>query len=213
MDVLSSLVDTSSGGLLPILVRPVREQLEHDRVIRSLQAKWRKRFDVATNVGEERNSAVRVGSNLFYPDLVFTAPTGRAVQGVVEVETMESVNHLEALAQWAHFGRTRAPFYLYVPTGAVEAARRLCVDLQVAVSEIWSYHAVADQLRFNLVHRLGRTAAEPAARRTPSGRSSARTAGATTPRRKAAARSAAKRTKRPAARRPVRKTARPQRRK
>ena len=72
---------------------------------------------------------------------------------MVEVETGESVNHLEALAQWAHFGRLRAAFHLYVPAGMVDVARRLCEDNQIHVGEIWSYHIVGDQVRFTLVHR------------------------------------------------------------
>jgi hypothetical protein len=72
---------------------------------------------------------------------------------VVEVETGESVNHLEALAQWAHFGRLRTAFHLYVPAGMVDVARRLCEDNQIHVGEIWSYHIVGDQPRFTLVHR------------------------------------------------------------
>ena len=71
----------------------------------------------------------------------------------MEVETGESVNHLEALAQWAHFGKLRAAFHLYVPAGMVDVARRLCEDNQIHVGEIWSYHIVGDQPRFTLVHR------------------------------------------------------------
>jgi hypothetical protein len=89
-----------------------------------------------------------------YPDLVLTSPDrGHKLQVVVEVETGESVNHLEALAQWAHFSRTRAAFHLYVPAGMVDVARRLCEDNKIYVSEIWSYHIVGDQPRFTLVHR------------------------------------------------------------
>jgi hypothetical protein len=80
--------------------------------------------------------------------------------GTVEVETAESVNHLEAMAQWAHLGRARAPFHLYVPAGSVDIARRLAAENHVNVAEIWSYHTIGDQTRFTLVHRLA--AAEPA---------------------------------------------------
>src|SRR5262249_13685470 len=78
---------------------------------------------------------------------------GRRLQGVIEVETGESVNHLEALAQWTHLAKLRAEFHLYVPAGMVEVARRLCEDNQILVNEIWSYHSVGDQVRFTLVHR------------------------------------------------------------
>ncbi len=38
------LVCFQGGRVTPILVRPVREQLEHDRVIRLLQARWRRKY-------------------------------------------------------------------------------------------------------------------------------------------------------------------------
>jgi hypothetical protein len=138
----------------PILVRPVREQLEHDRVIRLLQSKLKRRGDVAINVGESQTSPVKIGPVQIFPDLVVTSQdrTHKLV-GTVEVETAESVNHLEAMAQWAHLGRARAPFHLYVPAGSVDIARRLANENQVNVAEIWSYHTIGDQTRFTLVHR------------------------------------------------------------
>jgi hypothetical protein len=140
--------------LSPILVRPVREQLEHDRLIRLLQTKFRRKYDAGMNPGAEQNVPVGAGPSPLFPDLVLqSADRSRKLQVVVEVETGESVNHLEALAQWAHFGRLRAAFHLYVPAGMVDVARRLCEDNQIHVGEIWSYHIVGDQPRFTLVHR------------------------------------------------------------
>ena len=136
----------------PILVRPVREQLEHDRVIRLLQAKLKRKHDVAINLADEQAAAVKIGQNQMYPDLVLSSQDkGHRLEGLIEVETGESVNHLEAMAQWAHFGRARAPFHLYVPASAVDIARRLCTENDVSVAEIWSYHSLGDQTRFTLV--------------------------------------------------------------
>lgn len=158
----------------PILVRPVREQLEHDRVIRQLQARWKRRYTVAVNVGPEQAASVGTGAVMLYPDLVLTSlQGGRKIQGIVEVETGESVNNMEALAQWAPMARFRAPFYLYVPSGSVEPARRLCQDNQIEVTEIWGYHTLGDQTRFAMVHRGARpsaAAAEPRARRSAQAR-------------------------------------------
>ena len=138
----------------PILVRPVREQLEHDRVIRLLQVRLKRRHDVTANIGGEQTVPVKIGQMVIFPDLVLTAADrGRKLMGTVEVETSESVNHLEARAQWAHLGRAKAPFHLYVPAGSVEMARRLAAENDVNVSEIWSYHTIGDQTRFTLVHR------------------------------------------------------------
>src|SRR5690606_30776499 len=68
--VLVRQVPASEVLLSPILVRPVREQLEHDRVIRLLQAKYKRKFDVAINPGNEQITPVSVGSSPWYPDLV-----------------------------------------------------------------------------------------------------------------------------------------------
>jgi hypothetical protein len=151
----------------PILVRPVREQLEHDRIIRLLQTKSRRRFEAGMNPGAEHNVAVGTGPSAVYPDLVLVSTErGRKLQAVVEVETGESVNHLEALAQWANFGRLRAAFHLYVPSSMVDVARRLCEDNHIHVNEIWSYHTVGDEVRFTLVHRSRES--QPARPRTAS---------------------------------------------
>ena len=142
----------------PILVRPVREQLEHDRIIRLLQLKAKRRYEAGINPGAEQNVPVGSGPSAVYPDLVLQSQDrGRRLQAVVEVETGESVNHLEALAEWAHFGKLRAAFHLYVPAGMVDVARRLCEDNQVRAREIWSYHTVGEQVRFTLVHRSRET--------------------------------------------------------
>jgi hypothetical protein len=153
----------------PILVRPVREQLEHDRVIRLLQVKLKRKVDVTANIGDDQSTPVKIGQLQIFPDLLLTSTDrGRRLMGTVEVETSESVNHLEARAQWAHLGRARAPFHLYVPAGSVDIARRLAIENQVNVSEIWSYHTIGDQTRFTLAHRAPdarKAAAEPRAER------------------------------------------------
>jgi hypothetical protein len=163
----------------PILVRPVREQLEHDRVIRLLQVRLKRRHDVVTNIGENQTVPVKIGQVQIFPDLVLTSTDrGHKLMGTVEVETAESVNHLEAMAQWAHLGRARAPFHLYVPAGSVDIARRLAAENQVNVAEIWSYHTIGDQTRFTMVHR----APTPEPRRPPAEKAPRATAASKTAR-------------------------------
>lgn len=166
-------VHPRGGRMSAILVRPVREQFEHDRVIRSLQSRLRRRYAVVSNLGGQMDASVKVGSRVIYPDLMLTSTQGRRrFHGVVEVETTESVNHLEAMAQWAHLGKVRGAFYLYVPAGAAEMARRLCAGNHVAVTEIWSYHAVGDQMRFTMAHRAS-PPPRPPRRSTPARKRSA----------------------------------------
>jgi len=190
----------------PILVRPVREQLEHDRIIRLLQAKYKRKFEVAINPGNEQSTPVG-GPPPWYPDLVLQSERGKRLLGVVEVETAESVNHLEAMSQWAAFSRLRAPFHLYVPVSMMDVARRLCQDLQIQVAEFWAYSLLGDQFRFTLVQRAAQpevkarptAAARPAAtpaRTAANGQTRSRARTAAPARRKAAVKKPA----RPAAR-------------
>jgi len=126
-------------------------------VIRLLQAKYKKKFDVAINPGTSQTTPVVIGTSPWYPDLVLlSADRGRKPLGTVEVETAESVNHLEAMSQWAAFARLRAPLHLYVPAASIDTAKRLCVDLQIPVAEIWAFSSLGDQMRFALVHRSAR---------------------------------------------------------
>ena len=149
----------------PILLRPIREQFEHSRLIRLLQTRLRRRYLVRVNLGDEREATgVRSGAGLVHPDLVLTNTTGaKRLHGVVEVETAESVNHLEAMSEWVHLGKVRGAFYLYVPAGATDVARRLCEHYKIAVTEIWSYHAVGDQMRFTMTFRSARAASRAVA--------------------------------------------------
>src|SRR4051794_187251 len=106
------------------------------------------------NPGAEQNTPVGTGASALYPDLVLhSSERGRRLEVIVEVETGESVNHLEALAEWAHYSKIRAAFHLYVPAGMVDVARRLCQDNHIPVTEVWSYHSVGDDVRFALIHR------------------------------------------------------------
>jgi hypothetical protein len=154
--------------LSPILVRPVREQLEHDRVIRVLQAKYKRKYEVAINPGNEQTMPVGSGPSAWYPDLVLqTSDRGHKLAGVVEVETAESVNNLEAMSQWAAFARLRVPFHLYLPTSSIDSARRFCADFGIPIAELWAYQLVGDQLRFTLVQRVAQADGKGAPVATP----------------------------------------------
>lgn len=138
----------------PILVRPFREQVNHDRVIRQLQSRFRRKYSVAVNVGSLQETTIRVAGVNVNPDLVLTNTEGvRRLHAVVEVETSESVNDLEAMAQWARFAKARGAFCLYVPAGMSDIAQRICQAKHINVSEIWTYFFVGENFRFSMVYR------------------------------------------------------------
>jgi pyruvate/2-oxoglutarate dehydrogenase complex dihydrolipoamide acyltransferase (E2) component len=118
------------------------------------------------------------------------------------------------MAQWARFGRLPVEFILYIPSGVVGVARRLCADHGIGVTEIWTYHTIGDQVRFAQVHRAplaeklaaARAAAAEARRASAKDaepRKTPATKAKTTPKpaAKAAAKRAAAKPARPAARR------------
>lgn len=137
----------------PILTRPVREQLEHDRVIRQLEARYKRKYDVVINPGNEQNQSVTVGELVVFPDLLLYAGGTRRLLGTVEVETGESVNSIEARAEWGTFSRLKVPLHLYVPPVCVDAVRRICDEYKILVSELYTYTTTFDQIRFTMVHR------------------------------------------------------------
>ena len=147
----------------PIFVRPVREQLEHDRLIRFLQVRYKKKFEAAISLGDERVTPVKIGVGTFFPDLVLTA--GKKLAGVVEVETGESVNNLEAMAQWVPFSKARVPFHLYVPVSGYDAARRLCEANGAKPAEIWTYRPSTEGFDLVRIYQDA-SAAAAAARQT-----------------------------------------------
>ena len=114
-------------------MRPIREQLEHDRVIRLLQAKYKRKFNVGMNVGSDQVVPVGKGTSAVFPDLVLQASDqGEKLLSVIEVETSESINNLEAMSQWIRFSRLRVPFLLYVPQ-VVSMQFDACVQIIVSV--------------------------------------------------------------------------------
>jgi len=153
----------------PILTRPVREQLEHDRVIRQLQAKYKRKTDVIINPGNEQNQSVTVGELVVFPDVLVFAEGTKRLLTTVEVETGESVNPIEARAEWGVYSKLKVPLHLYVPTACVEAAKRISDEYQIVVSELWSYTTSFDQVRFTLVSRSpdAPTVKVPAAKPAP----------------------------------------------
>jgi hypothetical protein len=185
----------------PILIRPSREQDEHDRLIRFLREKYSRKFEVAINPRDEQQASVKILTNTHFPDLVLSA--GKKLAGLVEVESGESVNNLEAMAQWVPFSKARVPFFLYVPVHAYDAARRLSEANHVRISEIWTYRPTNEG--FDLVRAFNDTSAASASK--AAGARTARPGAAATPAKPAARRVERERPSR--SKRAVAKTAKP----
>ena len=164
----------------------------------------------ASTPGAEQNSPVGSGVSAVYPDVVLVSQDrGRKVMAVIEVETVESVNNLEALAEWIPFGRLKSPFHLYVPAAMVDVAKRLCSDSQIPVAEIHTYHWIGDEMRFLPVYKAPSDGRRERASRVQQAGAEVRRSAKAAGKPKAKAKSAAKK---PAAK-PARKTGQSRKRK
>lgn len=112
-------------------------------------------------MGDDKKASFKSGLQTHYPDLVLTAPTApKKMLAIIEVESGESVNRMEAMAEWGHFGKAKAPFQLYVPAATVDVARRIIEDHQVSVTELWSFVSVGDDIHFHLVRHASKSFAD-----------------------------------------------------
>lgn len=183
----------------PILTRPVREQLEHDRVIRQLQAKYKRKTDVIINPGNEQNQSVTVGDLVVFPDVLVFAEGSRRLLITVEVETGESVNPIEARAEWGVYSKLKVPLHLYVPPMSVDAVKRIAAEYDILISELWTYTTSFDQVRFTMVQRAPNAPTVKIPEGKPETKAAPKPAAKAKPAAKPAARPAAKPAAKPAA--------------
>jgi hypothetical protein len=140
------------------------------------------------NVGDEQVVPVKIGPGTYYPDLILM--DGKRLAGLVEVESAESVNKLEAMAEWVTFSRAKAPLHLYVPVQAYDAARRLWEANQARPAEVWTYRTLVDG--FDLIKMYsapgtaGRTRVEKVSTLPPPPKAAAAPAASSAPARPAA---------------------------
>ena len=127
--------------MTPILVRPVREQLEHDRVIRLLQQRWRRKYAVGINQGSETAASVAAGRDR---SCTRTSSWRRSASPTSPRSSSRSrpASRSTTSRRWPSgcgWAQLKAEFHLYVPTGSVDPARRLCSEHNIPVAEIWTY--------------------------------------------------------------------------
>lgn len=100
----------------------------HDRVIEKIQKVLNQQnYDIYTNPGQEKN--VSIGDN--YPDIIMTEKNKDIVKFILEVETEESINIIEA-NQWKKYSdEINATFYIVVPEHDLSKAQRLCQQVGI----------------------------------------------------------------------------------
>jgi hypothetical protein len=102
----------------------------HDNVIkRAAEQLDKTNHDVLTNPNNEKN--VWIGNN--YPDIVLVKKGTTTVDFIIEVETADSVNIVEATNQWKKYAtEIKASFYLLVPISHKGMAIGLCKQVGIS---------------------------------------------------------------------------------
>ncbi|MCF8257565.1 MAG: hypothetical protein K9J06_08435 [Flavobacteriales bacterium] len=97
-------------------------QNEHDSVIQAAYNNLDKvNHRVYINPNQQKNTSI----NGFYPDIIITPASDNTVKFVIEVETSESVNNIEA-QQWRTYADLGGTFYLLVPFASKTLAELIC---------------------------------------------------------------------------------------
>ena len=90
---------------------------------------------------------------MVFPDVLVFAEGTKRLLSTVEVETGESVNPIEARAEWGVYSKLKVPLHLYVPPRASRRPSASATNTRSWSSELWTYTTSFDQVRFTLVHR------------------------------------------------------------
>lgn len=108
---------------------PNNESL-HDKVIQAAVNRLDSiNYDIYTNPGRiQRNG---IGEN--YPDIILTKKGQKTVEFIIEVETADSVNIIEATSQWKKYANEiKASFYILVPFDKRNFAISLCKQIGIS---------------------------------------------------------------------------------
>ena len=105
-------------------------QSVHDRVIEAAANRLDSvNYDIYKNPGQQKNAGV--GDN--YPDIILTKKGERTLQFIIEVETADSVNLIEATNQWKKYSTgIKASFYILVPVHSKNLAISLCKQIGIS---------------------------------------------------------------------------------
>ena len=108
------------------MARSTAASTEHDYIVSLVASLNSAKHTVYTNPNGEKNRKIVKDGAEYYPD-VMLAPRGQSTSTmIVEVETAETVTEDHALDQWEPYSRLNRVFYLLVPVGALEEAKRIC---------------------------------------------------------------------------------------
>jgi len=100
-------------------------------------------LETVVNTPTQKMSAGQVDGENFFPDLVVIRRPGQWLELVVQVETADTVSDDSAQNRWLPAAQC-GELLLYVPTGQVQAAKKLCKKHGVKTKGIrtWRFQPV-----------------------------------------------------------------------
>ena len=81
-------------------------------------------------------------AELLGPDIVVTNPDG-GLEMAAAIETVHTVNEMSARQRWLKFSRMGVPFYLFVPAGYANEAKRLLKRNKVKGAKLRTWRYIA----------------------------------------------------------------------
>ncbi|MDH5682897.1 MAG: hypothetical protein OEZ20_00285 [candidate division WOR-3 bacterium] len=134
--------------------RDTQEQIEHDNVITALKKTLFKypndkypQLKTFANHPIKTHYITNHQGGQFYPDLVVLDVRNERVVITVEVETISSINEIEA-AQWNGFASICENFYLFFPRGFANKVKKFCQKF----SSIHCYEYWKEDDRYRVEH-------------------------------------------------------------
>ena len=133
----------------------VDRDIKHDRAVRDIAAA---RFEFPTreypnfrtfvNEPQPEMGVRGLEGEALYPDIVVVEQPRNVVRIIAEVETAQTVTEEEAEREWKLFSELCEAFYLYVPAGWSDEAKRICKKLRIRVAGLrtWRHILGADQI-------------------------------------------------------------------
>lgn len=109
--------------------RTSQNQSLHDKVIETVAKELDiVNFNVYTNPNVQKNTLV----NSHCPDIIITKKGQNTVEFIIEVETADSINIIEATNQWKKFSNEiNASFWILVPANSKHLAISLCKQIGI----------------------------------------------------------------------------------
>lgn len=118
----------------------------HDRVVSLVAQRWAKAFrcKVTIHTSLEQDPWADPEQQCDIVGWQVTSAGNTTMEWMAEVETADSIRDLETRSRWKQAMVVGVPFYLLVPRGLKESARKLAGEASVPVSGVYEYTFVND---------------------------------------------------------------------